>query len=189
MTAVKWDGKLLYYVCTPCNYIHLLSLRRTQMHHSNIRAEGVYIMQTSLEWKDMTISFQMTVFIIWLSSPHHLYLHHLTTIPGSHIRTFEINTHVCTHECILVLALIQKKRMSSRYTHAKNRNIHTMPPSCHRAKPSACPTLPLRMFWTSTVMWFPQRCGFVCLCVLFVPWWVGRIEPEEGHAIGLSLIP
>lgn len=35
-------------------------------------------------------------------------------------------------------------------------HIHTRPPSSHSAKPSACPTLPSRMFWTAGVMCFFQ---------------------------------
>lgn len=42
-------------------------------------------------------------------------------------------------------------------------HIHTRPPSSHSAKPSACPTLPSRMFWTAGVMCFFQWCGLVCL--------------------------
>lgn len=168
MTAVKWDVKLLYYVSTPCNiYTPTSSLthKHITLAHIDIHTEGVCIIGTSLQWKDMTsISFQMTVVIIRFSSPHHPYLHHLAPIPGSHIRIYEINSHTSTWIHIIICTGTEKANVQQM--HSTNVHIHTRPPSCHRAKPPACPTLPLRMFWTSAVMWFSQWCGFVCLCVL-----------------------
>lgn len=192
----QWSGTLncCIMLVHHVTYTHLLSLTRTNtsLLHTVTCAEGVCITGTSIQWKDMTsISFQMTIVIIRFSSPHHLYLHHLAPIPGSHI--YEINTHAhrhtYTHEYILLFACWKSKCTADKHANTANIHIHTRPPSCRRAKPSACPTLPLRMFWTSAVMWFSQWCRFVCLYVLFAPWRVEGIEPEGGHQIGLSLIP
>lgn len=190
----QWSGTLNCCIMLVHHVtIYTYSLSDTHKHITlTYGQKGTCIIETSLQWKDMTsISFQMTVVIIRFSSPHHLYLHHLAPIPGSHIRIFETNTHTHTHMNTYYYLHWYWKGKCTADAHAKNRNIHihTRPPSCHRAKPSACPTLPLRMFWTSAVKWFPQWCRFVCLCVLFVPWWVEGIEAEGGRPIGLLLIP
>lgn len=123
------------------------------------------------EWRDLTsISFQLTVVSIRFSPP--CCLRALILIPASHIKMYEINT--CTHRI---------RQMHSGPTQ------HTMLPSCHSDKPSACPTLLLRMFWTSTAVWFPQKCVYVCVCALMCSLVGWGIETDGGHPTGLSLIP
>lgn len=185
MTAVKWDVKLLHYVSTPCNiHIPTVFLWHTHTHkcithaHRDIYTEGMCIIETV---KRQSISFQMTVFIIRFPSPHHLCLHHLAPIPGLHIRICEIHTHthiswVCIKMHICIWTLKKSTYSRCRQMHRQKPQTYTCtprPPSCHRAKPPACLTLPLRMFWTFCcyvvfpVMWV---CVSLCLIYSLVSW-------------------
>lgn len=182
MTPVKRDVKLLYYVSTLCN-IHIPApfLWHTYTHpNASLPHTETYTTRGCVKWKDMTsVSSQMTVVIICLSSPHHLYLHHLPPIPGLHISVYKINTHthMCTWIHVFIFTYSEKANVQQTQpnVHADTTDIHihTRPPSSHRAKPSACLTLPLRMFWTSgcyavfPVMWV---CVSLCLICSLVSW-------------------
>lgn len=132
---------------------HLLSLFLTHTEAS-LRCGGRGVVwnpcvATSLQPKDVTsISTQMTVVIIPFSSPHHLRLHHLTRAPASHMRT---HTHIHTD----AYHYLQSSWINSCAAAVLNTGIPTRPPPSHRAKPSACSVLMLRIFWTSAVIWIP----------------------------------
>lgn len=124
----QWSGTLNCCIMLVHHVtIYTYSLSDTHKHITlTYGQKGTCIIETSLQWKDMTsISFQMTVVIIRFSSPHHLYLHHLAPIPGSHIRIFETNTHTYTHGYILLLALVLKRQMHSRCTRKEQKHTHT----------------------------------------------------------------
>lgn len=150
----QWSG-MLNCVSKLCyTYIPVLFLLFTNI--LLLHTERVCIIGTVLLWKNIN------------SISNDCHLHYL----------FTCLTHyeMYAHKYIVLLSLKMKKQMQNRFTQVHNIiqiHICTRPPSYHRAKPSACPMFLLRMFWTSTVRWIPQLCEFVCLCVLFVPWWVG----------------
>lgn len=103
---------------------------------------------------------------------HPFFMSPSSTPPSSRSYTWH---NVQTQGFIFVSRLVLKSKCTTdAQSHTTNIHIHPRPPSCQRAKPSACLTLPLRMFLTSAVMWFSQWWGFVCVCVLFVPWWRER---------------
>lgn len=141
-------------------HIHTCPLSLIHKYIAFAHREGVYH-RNCLTVKKHQLHFK------WLSPSLFIYL------PNT---LWDEHTHIYAHKYIVLLSLKMKKQMQNRFTQVHNItqiHIHTRPPSYHRAKPSACPMFLLRMFWTSTVRWIPQLCEFVCLCVLFVPWWVG----------------
>lgn len=92
-------------------------------------------------------------------------------IPGSHIRIYEVHTHTVGMNMNACLYLHSEKKQ----IHGRHRQMHRQtpqtytytprPPSCQRVKPSACPTLPLRMFWSfCCYVVFPLMWVCVSLC-------------------------
>lgn len=151
MTAVQWDGKLLYYVCTPCNYTPTLS---NTLKNTSGRGDVYHWNLVIIKRRDINFSSNGCCHYLVFISPSSD-LHYLLPLPGLHIRILETNKH--THAHINAFHCFHWSGKSNCTESAKKRiiHIHTRPPSSHSAKPSACPSLTLRLFWVSAVMCFP----------------------------------
>ncbi len=159
-----------------------LSVSDTHKHitlaHRDKHAEGVCIIGTSLQWKDINfISNDCCHHPFFISTSSLPPSSCSLSLPGLHIRIYEINihTHTYTHKhthiqlntYYYVHWYRKSKRTADAHANTTDIHVHTRPPSCQRAKPSACLTLPLRMFWTSAVMWFsPVMWVCVTLCLI-----------------------